>query len=247
MTPLSLGLLAIVVLGTSFLSGVFGMAGGLILLGVLLAMLDVAPAMVLFGTIQLSANGWRAVLWRRNVLWPIVWRYILGSLAAFIVMRLIAFVPNKAVIYVGLGLMPFAVDFLPKSLNPDITRPGAPYLCGAIIMVLQLLAGAAGNVLDVFFQRSMLDPKTIVATKAATQVVSHMLRIAFFGTFLTSFDAHISLWTYGALILLALTGTSLAASVLKRMSNEGFRLWSRRLIQTVSLTYLARGLWLLLA
>ncbi len=247
MSFIALALIAITVLGTSFLSGIFGMAGGLILLGVLLTMMDVASAMVLFGTIQLAANGWRAVLWRRNVVWPIVGRYIIGSLLAFGVMWVIGFVPKKAVIYIGLGLLPFAVDLLPRSLNPDITRRFAPYICGASIMVLQLLAGAAGNVLDIFFQRSPLDRHAIVATKAATQVVAHLLRIAFFGAFLSHFDAHIPPLVYAGLIALAFAGTSLAAIVLKRLSNENFRLWSRRLIQTVSLSYLIRGLWLSLA
>jgi hypothetical protein len=32
--------------------------------------------------------------------------------------------------------------------------------------------------------------------------------------------------------------------VLVRMTNDGFRLWSRRVTIGVSVTYLARGLWL---
>ena len=247
MTPATLALIAVSVLGTSFLSGIFGMAGGLVLLGILLSLMDVAAAMVLFGTIQLASNGWRGWIWRGYVVWPIVGRYIIGSLAAFFIMRWIAFVPDRAMIYVGLGLTPFAVDRLPRSLNPDITRPAAPALCGALIMVFQLLAGAAGNILDIFFQRSTLDRKAIVATKAVTQVIAHLLRIAFFGAFISHFDAKIPPLAYGFLIALAICGTFLASFVLKRMSNERFRLWSRRLIQTVSLTYLMRGLWLLLA
>ncbi len=54
------------VLFTSFLSGIFGMAGGMILLGVLLAVLDVAPTMVLFGMTQAASNGWRCARWRRR-------------------------------------------------------------------------------------------------------------------------------------------------------------------------------------
>ena len=37
---------------------------------------------------------------------------------------------------------------------------------------------------------------------------------------------------------------SLAATVLVRMTNDGFRMWSRRVTIGVSVTYLARGLWL---
>jgi uncharacterized membrane protein YfcA len=67
LSPAILALLGASVVATSFLSGVFGMAGGLVLLGILLAVLDVAPAMVLHGATQFAANGWRALLWHRNI------------------------------------------------------------------------------------------------------------------------------------------------------------------------------------
>jgi len=51
-------------------------------------------------------------------------------------------------------------------------------------------------------------------------------------------------WAYIAGIGLAIAGTSLAATVLVRMTDTGFRMWSRRVTIGVSLTYLARGLWL---
>ena len=111
-----------------------------------------------------------------------------------------AILPSKATLYLGLGLIPFAADLLPKRLTPDITRPGAPYVCGAFIIVLQLLAGAAGHILDIFFQKSHLDRKTIVATKAVTQVAGHLYRIAYFGSFEFAFDIAIPWWAYAGAI-----------------------------------------------
>jgi uncharacterized protein len=244
LAPAVLAIIAVTTLVTSFISGIFGMAGGLILLGVLLLFMDVAPAMVLFGTIQTVSNGWRAALWMRFVRWSIVWRYLVGSTLMFLALRWVSLLPSKATIYLGLGLIPFAADLLPKRLTPNIERPGAPYICGAFIILLQLLAGAAGHILDVFFQKSQLDRKTIVATKAVTQVTGHLYRIAYFGSFGMAFDASIPLWAYGVAIALTITGTSLAAQVLMRMTDDGFRVWSRRVTISVSLTYLARGLWL---
>ena len=112
--------------------------------------------------------------------WGIVWRYLVGSTLMFLVLRLVAVLPSKATLYIGLGLIPFAADLLPRKLTPDITRPGAPYICGAFIITLQLLAGAAGHILDIFFQKSQLDRKTIVGTKAVTQVTGHLYRIRLF-------------------------------------------------------------------
>ena len=70
--------------------------------------------MVLFGTIQTAANGWRAALWVRYVDWGIVWRFLVGSTLMFLLLRTVAILPSKAMLYLGLGLMPFAADLLPK-------------------------------------------------------------------------------------------------------------------------------------
>jgi len=242
--PLALAIVAATILATSFISGIFGMAGGLILLGVLLVFLDVAPAMVLFGTIQTASNGWRATLWWRHVDWGIVWRYLIGATAMFLVMRSVALLPSKAALYLGLGIIPFGAYLLPRQLTPDITRPGAPYICGALILVLQLLAGAAGHILDIFFQKSSLDRKTIVGTKAVTQVSGHLFRIAYFGSFAAAFDATVPWWGYVTAIALAIAGTSIAGLVLLRMTDDGFKMWSRRITIGVAVVYLARGLWL---
>src|ERR1700693_4191983 len=99
----SLALIAATILISSFLSGVFGMAGGMILLGVLLIYFDVTVAMVLFSIIQFASNGWRAVLWWRYVLWPIFFPYVAGAMLAFAALRLIAYVPDKATVYFLLG------------------------------------------------------------------------------------------------------------------------------------------------
>jgi uncharacterized membrane protein YfcA len=237
-------MIAATILATSFISGIFGMAGGLVLLGVLLVFLDVAPAMVLFGAVQIVSNGWRSALWLRHVNWSIVWRYLVGSTLMFLMLRSVAVLPSKATLYIGFGLIPFVADLLPKRLTPDITRPGAPYICGAFILTLQLLAGAAGHILDIFFQKSRLDRKTIVGTKAVTQVFGHLYRIAYFGSFAFAFDTALPWWAYAGALLLAIAGTSLAAPVLLRMSDIGFKVWSRRLTMSIAGIYLAWGLWL---
>ena len=106
MTLPTLVLLAVTIVVSSFISGVFGMAGGLILLGLLLVYFDVPTAMVMLSIVQFAANGWRAVLWYRYVRWPIFFHYVAGALVAFAALRLIAYVPDKATVYFLLGIMP---------------------------------------------------------------------------------------------------------------------------------------------
>ena len=127
MTLASYALIGVTIVFSSFVSGVLGMAGGMVLLGVLLVYFDVATGMVLFSIIQLATNGWRALHWRQFVRWPIFYGYVGGSVLAFIIMRYVAYVPNKAMVYLGLGLIPFMVEALPQAMRPNIEWRGIPF------------------------------------------------------------------------------------------------------------------------
>ncbi len=233
------------IFGASVLSGIFGMAGGLILLGVLLLYVDVVPGMVLFGAIQVTAGSYRAALWMKHVRWDIVWRYLLGATVAFVIMRWVRFVPDKAFIYIALGIMPFAAELLPRSLTPDITRPGVPFFCGILLQSMQLMAGATGVVFDMFFQKAMLDRKMIIGTKSIVQVAGHAMRVGYFASLAATLDFGLPWWAFAGAIVLAIAGTQIAGMILERMSDAGFRSWSWRLIYSVSGLYVLRGLWLM--
>jgi uncharacterized membrane protein YfcA len=243
MTATALALIGATVVVSSFISGVFGMAGGMVLLGVLLVYFDVATGMVLFSIIQLATNGWRALHWRRFVLWPIFWWYVAGAVLAFAVMRTIAYVPNKAVVYLLLGLIPFTVEALPAFMRPNIEWRGVPFVTGIFTTVIQFMAGVGGLFLDIFFQKSRLDRKTTNATKAVTQTFSHVLRAAYFGSLAGIGDLRMSVWAPA--IGLALIGAMLAPYVLERMTDDGFRQWTRGIIFTIAAVYIVRAGWLL--
>ncbi|MBN8964641.1 MAG: sulfite exporter TauE/SafE family protein [Rhizobiales bacterium] len=239
MTPAALAILGSTVVVSSFISGVFGMAGGMVLLGVLLVYFDVATAMMLFSVIQLAANGWRALHWRHFVIWPIFYGYVAGGVLAFAVMRFIAYVPDKAVVYILLGLMPFSVALMPRSARPSIEWRGVPFMTGFFTTVIQFMAGVGGLFLDIFFNKSKLDRKTTVATKAVTQSFSHILRAAYFGTLGGVGDLRFAVWAPG--VVLAVIATMVTPYVLERMSDAGFRRWTGAIIYTISTIYLIRG------
>ena len=230
---------------SSFVSGIFGMAGGQIMLASLLLFLPVASSLVVFAAVQVVSGTWRGWLWRSHVNWSLTWKYILGSLVAYVAMLFVSFVPTKPMVYLGIGLMPFAAYALPKSFMPDITRPGAAYFCGAFVMTLQLSVGQGGNILDVFFQASPLDRKTVVATKAVTQLFSQVVRIFYFGAFATEAVAEIPVWAWACLMATTIAGASLAPIVLNRMTDANFRKYTKTIINFYSALYVARGLWLL--
>src|SRR5260221_4609204 len=156
MAPSVLALIGATIVFTSFLSGVFGMAGGMILLGVLLNYFDVASGMILFSIIQLFANGWRVVQWRGYVLWPIFGWYVAGAAISFAGMWMIAFVPDKATVYLALGLMPFAVEALPAAMRPNIEWRGGAFSPRIATPDGPNLTRGAGRFFAIFFPQRAL-------------------------------------------------------------------------------------------
>jgi uncharacterized membrane protein YfcA len=246
MAPFDLALIGVTIVVASFISGTFGMAGGMVLLGVLLVYFDVTTAMVLFSILQFFANGWRVMLWWRFIRWPIFWWYLVGAVIAVVAMRVVAFVPDKATVYFLLGILPFAVDVLPARARPNIEWRGVPFFTGLFTTVIQILAGVGGLFLDIFFQKSSLDRKTTIATKAPTQTISHILRGAYFASFGSVAGLHDpTAWGLVAVaIVLAVVGVQLTPYAIERMSDVGFRRWTRAIIIVISVVYLARAGWL---
>jgi len=243
MSFIAFALVGATIVVSSFLSGVFGMAGGMVLLGVVLVFFDVSAGMILFSIIQFFANGWRLVQWWKFVRWRIFWFYCVGAAVAFAGMRLVELIPDKALVYLLLGLMPFMVELVPARARPNIEWRGVPFLTGVLTTIVQFLSGVGGLFLDIFFQKSMLDRKTTLATKAVTQTVSHVLRAAYFVSLGSIGDA-IGFWPLMGAIALAIGGTALAPYVIERMSDHGFRQWTRAIIFAISGVYLVRAAWL---
>ncbi|MBK6981254.1 MAG: sulfite exporter TauE/SafE family protein [Betaproteobacteria bacterium] len=190
-----LAALAVSALATSFISGILGMAGGMILMGVLLALLTVPQAMVLHGVTQLASNGWRAILWRSSIDWRVFRGNALGSLLALAAFTAVQLVVSKPVALVVLGITPFVGLALPERLVLDVRKPGHPFACGVVTTGLQLVAGVSGPILDLFFVRSAMDRRAVVATKASTQSLGHILKILYFGV--SSAPRSAARWTSG--------------------------------------------------
>src|SRR5690606_21587207 len=116
--------------------GVLGMAGGMVLMGVLLALMPVPAAMMLHGITQLAANGWRAFLWRRHVDWRIFRGYAYGAIAMLALFSAVQIVVSKPIALIVMGLTPFVTLLLPERLVLNVERRGQPTLCGLVCTVL---------------------------------------------------------------------------------------------------------------
>lgn len=238
-------LLSLAVIVTAFLSGVFGMAGGMVLMGVLLALMPVEQAMVIHGVAQFGSNGWRAVQWWRHIDWRVFAGYAAAAVLVVAAMLLVRITLSRPVVLVLLGATPFLAFLLPARWALNVDRAGHPFACGLLCMGVQMLSGVSGPLLDTFFVRSRLDRHAVVSTKAAVQTLSHALRIVAFGTLLAGAGASVGPGLAALLIASAIVGTRASRLVLDRLSDAHFRVLTRRIVLVLGGAYLATGLWLL--
>ncbi|HEY4165850.1 MAG TPA: sulfite exporter TauE/SafE family protein [Reyranella sp.] len=239
-TLLALGL-SVLMIGTAFLSGIFGMAGGLILIGVLLVIFPLPTAMVLHAITQMASNGWRATLWWRHIVWKTTAFNVAGSLVSVGLWSIWLYVPDKAMALLMLGLSPFVVRAIPEKLMPRTFGPAQVAGTGFVAMMLMLTTGVTGPLLDTMFLRSPFERRQIIATKAACQVFSHGFKLVYFGALIAQ-AGQVEPWFLGVAIASSIVGTSLGKFLLERLSDKQFRVWSNRLITALASYYVGYGL-----
>ena len=244
MTPIALLGLATVIVGTSFLSGLFGMAGGIILVGALFLFMPVPAAMVLHAITQMASNGWRAILWWHYVRWSTVLAYIVGCMIALAIWSYFKYVPDVATALIFLGLTPFIVRALPRNLKPNPHSPRQGVLYGIGCMSLMLLTGVAGPLLDSFFLGGDMDRRRIIASKGMCQLFGHGVKLAYFGAIIDQ-SAQIDYSLAAIAVGAAMFGTMLAKQFLEAMSDAQFRTWANGLIVAIGSYYLAYGSYLM--
>jgi uncharacterized membrane protein YfcA len=229
------------VLSTAFISGVFGMAGGMILMNLLLAFVPLAPAMVLHGLTQIAANIARAWSWRQYIVRRVVARYTAGALVAGVIVIAGVVAPSKPLALIFIGLVSLAGLHVPQSLTPNVMAPPQAVGCGMLCTGLQLISGVSGPILDLFFVQTDLGRKEIIATKAAIQSIGHVLKLIYFGRLLLVEGDDLSVTAALLAIAAAVLGTLLSRYAIDAMNDTSFALWSRRLITAIAAISLAQG------
>ncbi|MEM7217923.1 MAG: TSUP family transporter [Pseudomonadota bacterium] len=233
-------LILLAVFGTSLISGVLGMAGGLILMALLVLLLSVPAAMMLHGLVQAFSNASRAWFLRAHIVWSVLPRYLVGAAFAVAAFAALAWLPPAWLVLLLIGLFPWLALLLPDNSPVVITNPRSQYACGALVTGAQLVAGASGPLLDLFYVNSTLDRHQIVATKGITQTIGHLAKLAFYGVVslrmlqdaadASALSLEVPLWLLPAAVLASIGANWLGTRLLGRFSNDGFRRVSRGVI-----------------
>ena len=234
-------------LATAFLSSIFGMLGGLILMGILVSLMQVGPAMILHGLIQMTSNGYRAWLNQKDINWKIVSTLLIGNVLAMATLFFIAFVPDQITVLLALGILPYIAWAMPSNLAFDVTKTPIGILAGIVVVGTNLLAGVGGPLLDVFFQRVEMTRHQVVATKAVAQFLGHISKVIFFGGLAASSSSENwpVLWLLIIAMVVSVIGTTLGKRVLDKINDKTFFSWTQRIMLTVGAIMIARESYLI--
>jgi len=214
-----------VALATSMLSAVVGMAGGIVLLSVMLLFLPPLVAIPLHGVIQLVSNGSRTVVQRRHVSWSVLGWYGAPLLPmGFAGLAIAQRIPPEG-LRLAIGVFVLVATWWPGLLllgsHPERAEPRRRFLLlGAVVGVLNVTIGAVGPLIAPFFLNLGLSRHALVGTKAASQALGHLAKIAIFGAAGFAFAPYAT-----PLLLLSATtvaGTWLGSLVLDRVSEVWF-------------------------
>ncbi|MBO9695804.1 MAG: sulfite exporter TauE/SafE family protein [Sphingopyxis sp.] len=225
---------------TSILSGIFGMAGGLVFMGILAWILPVATALALHGVIQFASNLWRVILHRAHVAWRVLLWFGIGAAASTGFFSLVLFTPTKFWVFLALGLMPILVWLPQKWLALDADNRWHA-LCGGFVSTgLALVSGVSGPVTDLLFIHTRLNRHQVVATKALMQAIGHASKILVYGTVLFSTSAReiIPQPVTAIAVFASMAGIMVGGYILDRISDAHFRASRRWIVTIIGATFL---------
>src|SRR6185436_19423183 len=162
-------------------------------------------AMVLHAVTPMASNGWRATLWFRHIVWRATAFYVMGCVASVGLWSITLWVPDKAVALLMLGLSPFVIRAIPDRMMPRSFGPAQVAATGVASMMLMLVTGVTGPLLDTMFLRSALERRQIIATKAACQLFSHGFKLVYFGALIDQ-AGQVEPWFLGIAVASSMIG-----------------------------------------
>jgi len=234
-----LGLAAFV---TAILSAVVGMAGGIVLLAVMLLYLPPLVAIPLHGVVQLVSNSARTTAQRSHVDTGVVWRFGLLLLPASFAGLGLAQSLSPDVARFLIGVFVLLATWLPGALRLDTgARTGRAHMIplGAAVGFLSPTIGATGPLQAPFFLHLGLDRRGLVGSKAACQALQHLAKIAVFGVAGFAFAPWLPL--LALLCLAVVAGTWVGTQLLEHVSERGFVLLYRGVLTLIALRLLTES------
>jgi uncharacterized membrane protein YfcA len=226
------------------------MAGGIILLSVMVLFFEPITAIALHGLIQLVSNVSRTAIQRHHVEWRFTWRFalLLFPMGLLGIQLAFALPPNASRVLIGLFVLAatWRPGWLMLGTHPADIRPERRFLLlGGVVGFLGVLVGATGPLAAPFFLNLGLARQGIVGTKAATQTLGHISKTLIFGISGFAFRDYVPVLVLMWLAVIA--GTWVGSRLLERVEEQSFDLLYRGALTLVALRLIMWDGWKLVA
>lgn len=216
---LILGLSAI---GTSVISAVVGMGGGIVLLSIMTFFLPFNILIPVHGIIQLISNATRTYLLRKNIIMPVFWWFLVGlPFGTYLSVSIIKTLDSNTLPLLLIAVLIFYTLFKPKKL-PALVIPfwGFSFI-GFAVGFLGPLVGATGPAMAPFFLRPDFKKENIIATKSSVQTIGHLIKIPAF--LYLGFNYVENAIPITGLTICAVLGTKFGVGLLSKINESLFR------------------------
>ncbi len=219
---------------TAALSGVAGVGGGTILIGVLYA-LGLAPthAVPLLATAQFVANLSRTVAYLRHVEWrALFWFSLTGVPAPFLVAPYVAAMDVNVIRLILAG---FILVSLRPTKDGQEPLPEVPslLLAGFLNGSVGMFVGATGLFVGRLFLRPEWKKETVIGTLALCQTLGHALKVVAYGS--VGFTVFAQTELLLPLLVAVIAGTVAGRGLNRHLSETLFRRLFKALLLGLSL------------
>jgi uncharacterized membrane protein YfcA len=214
-------ILIISALVTSIISGMTGMGGGTILLAIIASLIDFSYVVPLHGTVQLVSNSTRLILFFKNIKWNIILFFSIGIIpGAFIGIHVFKLL-DKNTVKLLMGIFILAITYFPKSKKERKSSFALFLPVGLVSGLIGIFFGAIGPFIAPFFIRKDVIKEELIATKAACQSISHILKIILFGYIGINVLEYWNILLF--LCIAVIIGTMLGKKFLNKISDKVFK------------------------
>lgn len=235
---------------TAGVSAVLGMAGGILLLAVMLLFLEPVVAIPIHALVQLASNTSRTVIHRRALRRDLLGPFVLLVLpAGALTVPLVQHAPADA-LRLAIGVFVIVAtwrrEWLLLGFDPKRLAVGPRFaLVGGLTGALGPIVGATGPFIAPFFLEIGLTRFELIGTKAACQAATHLAKMILFGIAGFAFLEHAPLMAY--MVAGVVVGTWLGTRALHRLNDERFTQLYKATLTLVALRLMWSGLTPLLA
>ena len=211
--------LAIIAFCSSLFTACAGLGGGILLLAMMLQIFPPSVVIPLHGITQFFSNASRALILRGFIVREYVVPFTIGSL-----LGVVTFIPLIALVDQVIGSLILGFFILVATWRPSYLRLRSVHapISGAITGGLGLILGAIGPLAMSAHPKENWVKEQIVANHAAVMACQHGLKVVAF----TAIGVNLIEYSHEliGLVLGAATGTFVGTKILKRISDNRFRM-----------------------